>query len=372
MSTRVIKVNGGQDVPAAARQAAKALRAGKLVGFATETVYGIAAMATIAEAMERLRELKGRPGRPFSVHVGTPGDAMRYVKHMPLAARRLMDRAWPGPVTLLVPTGGKLADAKLRRREGLYDRLCADGVIGLRCPDEPVARAMLGQISLPVVAPSANLGGQPSPCTADDVLAALDGRIDLLIDSGPTRYQRDSTIVRCDESGWRIVREGVRGAAAIERMWRRMLLFVCTGNTCRGPMAEGLAKKHLAERFGCEVRHLAEKGVEVLSAGVFGLGAGEATAEAVRAAGELGADISGHRSRILTKELITDADVVFCMTASHIAEVVRLVPDAAEKVRRLDARGDVADPIGGGLGVYRRAAKRIDSAVRTALSKGLP
>ncbi|MGB2820937.1 MAG: Sua5/YciO/YrdC/YwlC family protein, partial [Phycisphaerae bacterium] len=80
MSTRVIKVNGDQDVPAAARQAAKALRAGKLVGFATETVYGIAAMATIAEAMERLRELKGRPGRPFSVHVGTPGDAMRYVK----------------------------------------------------------------------------------------------------------------------------------------------------------------------------------------------------------------------------------------------------------------------------------------------------
>ncbi|MGB2824635.1 MAG: hypothetical protein WBF17_26910, partial [Phycisphaerae bacterium] len=178
--------------------------------------------------------------------------------------------------------------------------------------------------------------------------------------------------VRCDESGWRIVREGVRGAAAIERMWRRMLLFVCTGNTCRSPIAEGLAKKHLAERFGCEVRHLAEKGVEVLSAGVFGLGAGEATAEAVRAAGELGADISGHRSRILTKELITDADVVFCMTASHIAEVVRLVPDAAEKVRRLDARGDVADPIGGGPGVYRRTAKRIDSAVRTALSKGLP
>lgn len=74
----------------------------------------------------------------------------------------------------------------------------------------------------------------------------------------------------------------------------------------------------------------------------------------------------------MTKELITDADVVFCMTASHIAEVVRLVPDAAEKVRRLDAHGDVADPIGGGLGVYRRAAKRIDSAVRTALSKGLP
>ncbi len=372
MSTRVIEVTGEKDVSAAARQAAKALREGQLVGFATETVYGIAAMATIAETMERLRELKSRPKRPFSVHVGKPGDARRYVKLVPDSARRLMNKAWPGPVTLLVPTGGRLADAKLRRRAGLYDRLCAKGIIGLRCPDEPLARAMLGQVSLPVVAPSANLTGGPSPCTAEDVLAALDGRIDLLIDSGPTRYGMDSTIVRCDESGWRVVREGVWDAAAIRRMWERTLLFVCTGNTCRSPVAEGLAKKLLAERLDCEVRQLPHRGVKVLSAGAFGLNGARATPAAVRAADELGADISKHHSRILTRELIKEADVVFCMTDSHIAEVVRLVPDAAEKVRKLDARGDVADPIGGGPVVYRRTARRIERAIRTALSKGLP
>jgi len=372
VSTRVIKVSGGKDVSAAARQAAKALRKGRLVGFATETVYGIAALATIAETMDRLRELKSRPKRPFSVHLGEPGDARRYVKLVPDSARRLMDKAWPGPLTLLLPTGGRLADAKLRRRKGLYDRLCARGVIGLRCPDGPVARAILGQISLPVVAPSANLTGQPSPRTAEDVLAALDGRIDLLIDSGATRYGTDSTIVRCDEDGWKVLRKGVWDAAQVRRLWERTLLFVCTGNTCRSPMAEGLAKKLLAERFGCEVGQLAARGVKVISAGAFGLGGAKATAEAVQAAGALGADLSKHRSRILTRELIRQADVVFCMTDSHVAEVVRLVPDAAEKARKLDPRGDVADPIGGGIAVYRRTASRIDRAIRTALGKGPP
>jgi len=231
---------------------------------------------------------------------------------------------------------------------------------------------MLGQVSLPVVAPSANLPGRPSPRTAEDVLAALDGRIDLLIDSGPTRYGTDSTIVRCDEGGWRVVRKGVWDAAQVKRLWERTLLFVCTGNTCRSPIAEGLTKRLLAERLGCEVRQLPARGVEVVSAGAFGLSGANATPEAVRAAGELGADLSKHRSRILTRELIREADVVFCMTDSHIAEVVRLVPDAAEKARKLDPRGDVADPIGGGPAVYRRTAKRIERAVRTALSKGLP
>lgn len=370
MATRVIKVPDDMDVASAAEQGAAALCQGLLVGFPTETVYGVAAVATLPKAMGRLRELKARPKRPFSVHLGRPQDAGRYVQPMPPAARRLIEKAWPGPVTLLVATGGSLADARLRRRAGLYERLCHEGVIGLRCPDEPVAQAMLCRLDQPVVAPSANRARGPSPRTAEDVLAALDGQIDLLIDAGPARYGRDSTVVRCQGRDWTVVREGVYGAAAIGRLMRRTVLFVCTGNTCRSPMAAGLAKKLLAERLGCKVRDLPRKGYKVLSAGAFGTDGARASPEAVKAAGELGADISRHRSRRLTKELIRRADLVFCMTDSHVETAVRLAPEAKGKLRRLDPQGAVPDPIGGGAALYRRVARQIDKALRNALAEG--
>ena len=372
MPTEVIKVDRdiAADVAAGAHRGALALKKGKLVCFATETVYGIAAMATCDEAMDRLRELKDRPTRPFSLHLGSPGEVRHYVRGLSDEARLIISRSWPGPVTLIVPAGGQLADKRLRRREGLYERLCFEDMIGLRCPDEPVAQTMLAGAAMPVVACSANLAGRPSPRFAGEVLAALDGRIDLLIDSGPARCGADSTIVRCDKSGWDVLREGVYDRRGIARMLRRTYLFVCTGNTCRSPMAAGLARKALAERLGCTVGQLARKGVKVLSAGTFACDGARAADNAVKTAQMMGADISRHRSRNLTRELIKEADVVFCMTDSHVAEAGRVAPDEVRKIRRLDPQGNVPDPVGGGLDIYAAAATRIEQALQGALDKG--
>ena len=371
MPTEVIQADraDASQVASAAQKALRALKKGGLVGFATETVYGVAALATCDEALDRLRELKDRPSRPFSVHVGRVEDARRYVQKFSPDAEQLIRRCWPGAVTLVVPAGESFADARLRKREGLYERLCHEGMIGLRCPDEPVARAMLSGTRLPVVAPSANLAGRPSPRSADEVLADLDGRIDLLIDSGPTRYGKDSTIVRCDESSTTVLRAGVYDKSSIRRLLTRTYLFVCTGNTCRSPMAAGLAKRFLADRLGCKVGELTRHGLKVLSAGAFaGEGFG-ATPAAVEAARELGADISRHRSRILTKELINEADVIFCMTDSHVAQARDIAPDQSRKIRRLDSRRNLPDPVGGDAEVYRESARRIQNALLDALGK---
>ena len=375
MATRVIKVRRLNEVAEAAKEGARVLRQGGLVGFATETVYGLAAVATDSAAMDRLRDLKARPQRPFSVHIGRPADAMRYVRDIPPAAARLMRRGWPGPITLVLPLGGRLADAALEHAK-LYNVLSDADTIGLRCPDEPMAAAMLSAALVPVVAPSANLAGAPSPRRAEDVLEALDGRFDLLIDSGPTRYGKDSTIVTFSpgatyDEGWSIVRKGVLDEREIRRLLRRRVLFVCTGNTCRSPMAAGLARKLVAEQIGCPSGELRKHGVEIGSAGLFAGGGSKATHEAAQAMDAMGVDLSRHRSRQLSRELIDEADLVLCMTEMHVMQARETAPESADKICRLDSEGDVADPVGGDARLYRRTAERLLRILTDLLDKGI-
>jgi tRNA threonylcarbamoyl adenosine modification protein (Sua5/YciO/YrdC/YwlC family) len=385
MKTKVLKASTVDEIARVSREAAAAVQAGKLVGFATETVYGIAALATNADTMARLRELKNRPERPFSIHIGKPQDVFLYVTrdHVSEPARRLIDKAMPGPITLLLPVDAKSSGPVLKDKS-LFERLVAvkgqapfsgnpqsSGVIGIRCPDQPLAREMLSAIDGPVVAPSANLAGQPSPRTASDVLESLEGKIDLLIDSGPTRYGKDSTIIDFSVEPWKIVREGVYDARTIRRFLVRTYLFICTGNTCRSPMAAGVAREMLAARAGVPAARLSQHGIHVMSAGIYASDGAPATPEAVFAAGELDADISHHRSQKLTTLLIHDADMVFCMTDFHVEQVLAMEPNARDKVVRLSEEGEIADPIGGGRGIYRRTARQIQAALRQRLDKGL-
>ena len=355
MPTRVIKHNNDAELSEAGRVGAEAIRAGKLVGFATETVYGLAVSADNAEALARLRELKSRPKKPFSVYLADPADVHRYVSELPREAERLISKTWPGPVTIILPTGGKLADGKLQKA-GLHRVLCSANAIGLRCPDSPIGCAMLGAVDGPVVGPSANRSGQPSPTSAADVMHQLDGKIDLLIDSGPTRYERDSTIVQFTKRKWKVLREGVFDKAEIAKLMRKTFLFVCTGNTCRSPLAEGLARKLLSDDTEC------------ISAGAFAAVGQYATPEAVQAAAELGADISNHLSKKLTIDLINSADMIFCMSDAHVSAVLALVPAAVERVSLLDKAGPIDDPIGGGVDVYLRTGRRIERVLKSILT----
>jgi tRNA threonylcarbamoyl adenosine modification protein (Sua5/YciO/YrdC/YwlC family) len=368
MSTRVIKVDPDdvKGVTAAAIEGAEALQGGQLVAFATETVYGLAAVAADAVAMERLRELKDRPERPFSVHIPRPEDVRRYVSDVGSSAAKVIHKAWPGPVSLVLKTSGEFPDPKLQSA-GLHEVLTSEGRIGLRCPDTPIARMMLASVEGAVVASSANLTGHRSPRTGTEVLADLDGQIDLLIDSGQTRYGSDSTILACDADKWDILRGGVCDATEIERIMSTMYLFVCTGNTCRSPMGAGLAVKALCEKFDCDAKDLADHGFSVESAGVFAFPGGRASPQSVQALKKLGGDISQHASQKLTSELINCSDVVFCCTGQHLSEARCLAPSASRRIRLLDPEGDISDPIGADVSVYLDIAKQMDKLFRAYL-----
>ncbi|MEO0475893.1 MAG: low molecular weight protein arginine phosphatase [Planctomycetota bacterium] len=147
------------------------------------------------------------------------------------------------------------------------------------------------------------------------------------------------------------------------------VLFVCTGNTCRSPMAEGMAKQMLAQLKGVEIDQLEEAGIRVRSAGVAtGVGS-PASAQAVDAMRSVGIDLTSHASTALTEDLIQDADAVYTMTDSHRQAILFHSPSAADKTQPLDPRGDITDPFGAPVDIYVQTAEMIREALSQRLSE---
>lgn len=193
----------GAGAQEALRQAAEILRGGGLVAFPTETVYGLGASALDPTAVERIFAAKQRPAwDPVIVHIagGEQGRNMlaSLVTAIPEAGQRLMTAFWPGPLTLLLPRSPAVSDAVTAGRP----------LVGVRMPNHPVALALMRLAGVPVAAPSANTFGHTSPTTADHVLDDLDGRIDAVLDGGPTMHGVESTVVDTSQSPILIYRPG--------------------------------------------------------------------------------------------------------------------------------------------------------------------
>lgn len=184
--TEVIRVNAAQPEPAVIQAAAERLRAGDLVAFPTETVYGLGVHALKPAAVRRLFAAKGRPATdPLIVHVTSLDDAVPLVAGLPEEARRLAARFWPGPLTLV-----------MHRSRDVPDEVTAGlETVAIRAPAHPVARALLAAAGVPIAAPSANLFSRPSPTHASHVLDDLRGLIDLVLDAGPTAVGVESTVL---------------------------------------------------------------------------------------------------------------------------------------------------------------------------------
>ena len=365
MKARILKIDVGSPDKGVLREAAECLAGGGLVAFPTETVYGLGADATNTDALSRLREVKQRAAeKPFTLHVGSRSAVERFVPELNGMAQRLADKAWPGPLTLILQVKDPSAapaiqDAGRQHIPALYH----DGTIGIRYPDDPTAVAVLRQAGVPIVAASANPSGEPPPVEGEEIAETLGDKIDLILDAGRARYAQASTIVRANRDYYEILREGVIDERTVQRLTRVHFLLVCTGNTCRSAMAEGLLRRLLTERLDCRDDELNDRGYYVESAGTLAFGGGPASEYAIEVLKARGIDLCGHRSQSLDAEKIRRADYLFAMTAGHLRTVEQMVPDFRGAARRL-GNDDVEDPIGGSRDVYTQCAERIDKALK--------
>ena len=197
--TRRLQLDAQAPHPAIIAQAADIIRAGGLVAFPTETVYGLGANAWDAEAVQRIFHAKGRPASdPLIVHIADMAQLRQVARDIPDAALDLCQRHFPGALTLV-----------LRKSPRIPRNLSAGlDTVALRMPDHPVALALIGAAGVPIAAPSANTFARPSPTSARHVLEDLDGKLDMILDAGPTRIGLESSIVSLVDAPPRLLRPG--------------------------------------------------------------------------------------------------------------------------------------------------------------------
>ncbi len=222
----------------------KIIREGGLVAFPTETVYGLGANGLDGAAVARIFEAKGRPAdNPLILHIAKKSDAKALWMRVPESARALMDTFWPGPLTLVFNKSSNVPDEVTA---GL-------ATVAVRMPDHKTALALIREAGVPIAAPSANLSGRPSPTTAKHVRDDLEGKVDLIIDGGPSRYGLESTVLSLVGEPT-ILRPGAITKEMLEAAWGAVKLAPSTltplreGETAAAP---GMKYRHYAP--ACEV-----------------------------------------------------------------------------------------------------------------------
>lgn len=287
---------------------------------------------------------------PLAVALANPQEIFDWLPRLRGAGIRLARDFWPGPLILV---------SRLGVGSGLSSRLPSETRKILERPEGlPVRLAPRDDLT-------ALFAAVPGPLVIASIRDAA--AVDVVLDA-PPESASEITVAAATERDVRILRQGAIGSDELRDSARCRVVFICTGNTCRSPMAEGLCRKLLADTLECTVGELGERGYEVGSAGMAAANGEGASPEAVDVARSHGADLRGHRSRLLTMDLVDRADFLFTMTTGHLRMLQHLHLPVGPEPQLLSPTGeDVPDPIGGPVELYQACAEQIRSSLRERL-----
>lgn len=336
------------------------LESGGCVGVPTESTYEITASALRPDAVARLHAFANEHHLPAIV-LTEESQLRGWTPLLRGAGPRLYRKLGSGPLVVRAD-GGFTRGLWARLPDAVRLALAREHQIALRWPAHPVwaelRRADVPLVSVPL----------PSARTADEAARQLHDTAAFIVDAGPTEYGTAPSIAQVSDRRCVIEREGALAGERIQELALCRILFVCTGNTCRSPMAEALCAKLLADRLGCTPGELQQHGFCVQSAGVAAMMGNEASPDAVTVVADIGADLASHRSQMITLEMLAWADHILVMTKGHWHALRNVPVTGLPEPQLLSPQGeDVADPIGGPLTDYRACAAQMLACLQQRL-----
>lgn len=332
------------------------LQRGELCVLPTETVYGVAALPSCAPAAARVQQWRGRdPSLPLTRHLADPAGVDALGLRLHEGATRLAARYWPGPLTLVLP-----------REDG-------GDPVGARVPAHDFTRAVIRACSEPLLLTPVAPAGEAQLTEPGAVADACRDDAALMVDDGPSPIGAASTIVHAAGGELQVLREGILSRTEVLETAADLVLFVCTGNTCRSPLAERFARQMTATAMGVDEDRVLARGLRFASAGIATMAGMRASDGSLEAGSEVGLDLADHASQPLSPDLWSRAAKIYCLSEGHRRALLAEAPLPEDCVLLLRPDGgDIADPFGGDLDVYREARDEIATAVRARMGDWWP